>query len=303
MAVGTESLRKRKPLARVPRKASTRAPGGSGKPAYTHLAATGLLLIGLAPALGLLAALWAGLDLEGDASFLVTSALVPLAGAALVWRYGIWAKAVGIVIGLAGALMLFWLAFGLAYPFSFVDFTLGAMLPLGVVVGVGGSIAALVAERRGNFGTGPGRGERRMITLVVGLIAAAAVVSGVWHLVARDSVSAEDAQVATMEDFAFTEATYTLPADLTVGVPLPEWLTLEQTRSLIVVRNSDPFVHDFAIPELGIDAVSVVPGGESLIEIVGAAPGTYTIYCTLHSDVSAADGGGADAMVAQLVVE
>jgi cytochrome c oxidase subunit 2 len=68
----------------------------------------------------------------------------------------------------------------------------------------------------------------------------------------------------------FTPGTIELPADQSVGIKL--------------VNLDDPFhadgggVHEFAIPELGIDA-KVDPRSSQVITIPAAKPGTYTFYC------------------------
>lgn len=90
------------------------------------------------------------------------------------------------------------------------------------------------------------------------IVALAAVVSGVLNLTGNRAVaSAAGAEDVTMKDFAFAEENYELAAGETAQ---------------FVVRNADPFVHDFTIPELDV-AVDVLPGGEEPVEFT-AEPGT-----------------------------
>jgi hypothetical protein len=91
------------------------APVTTGRPraVYTSLAALGLVLVALAPATALAASLLAGMALGEEVVFFGLTIVVPLVAAGLVWRFGLWAKIVGIVVALAAAFMLFWMAFGL----------------------------------------------------------------------------------------------------------------------------------------------------------------------------------------------
>jgi plastocyanin len=254
------------------------------RPVYTGVAAFGLLLIALAAALPLVIALAAGLQLGEAAGFLLPPVIVATVAAALVWHFGTWAKILGAVVAVLAALMLFWLAFGIAVPASFGDFVPGLALTLGVLLGLGGSIAAIVQRRRGNLRAEATTGERRIIAGVTGLLVLAALTSGVLWFTGRATVDAATADAtATMHDFAFQEGTYTV-AD----------------GDTILVHNSDGFMHDFTVHELGI-ATDVLPGSSELVEVPDR-PGTYTIFCTLHSNPEATDAADGD-MVATLVVE
>jgi plastocyanin len=257
----------------------------TGRARYTAVAVTGLVLAGLAPALMLVMSLVFGLDVGEDLGFLGIAIAVPWVVAFLVWRFGTWAKVLGILASLAAGVTLFWMAFGLMAPASFADFVSGVLLPLGVLLGLTGSIAALVSQLRGRVEPAAGPGERRVVTAALGLVLLAAVVSGVLNLTGRTTVdeqAAAGATAATMKDFAFVEGTYETAAG-----------------GSIVVRNDDPFLHDFTVPDLGI-AVDVLPGSSQLVEL-DAQPGEYTIYCTLHSDPSA-EQPSPDEMAATLVV-
>lgn len=239
-----------------------------GRVAYTRVAVVGLLLTAAAPAVMLAAAAVAGMPLGEDGAFFGTMVAVPLVGAALAWRFGWWSKLVAVVVSLLMAAALFWTVFGLAYPASFADFVPGVLLPLGVVLGLVGSIAALVAHRRGHRETTATRGERRILTVALGIVALAVVGSAALTVLGRASVEAPDGAVAvTIADFEFAEGTYEVAA----GEP-----------TAMLVENTDAFVHTFTIPELGIDE-TVLPGNEVLVE-VDAPAGTYTLYCIPHSD-------------------
>lgn len=247
---------------------------------YTRIEALGLALIALVPVVFVAAVVITGGSTDELAFFALPFAIATI-GALLVWRFGTWAKVVGVVLSLAAALTMFWAAFGLAYPSSFADFVPGLMLPLGVVLGVGGGIAAVVRRRR--MEVEATAGERRLIRFSIGLLVLAALVSATMHLVSKTTADAAGAAAtATMSDFEFTPATYEVASG-----------------DSILVHNSDAFVHTFTVPELGIDQ-TVVPGSRHLIEVTGDA-GTYTVYCRPHADMDEAKAEDAG-MAASLTV-
>lgn len=256
--------------------------GSRARPVYTSLGAFGLVLLGLAPTLLFVIGAATGLDLGGGMFFLIGTAISWLA-AALVWRFGTWAKILGVVAAVVMVMGFFWLAFGLVYPASFGDFTPAVMFVLGVVLALFGCVAAVVQSRRKRLATGPTGGERRVILASTAVVAAAAVISaGLWAAT-RSSVDTAGAEVAAeMHDFAFDQDAYEVTAGQTLGV-----------------HNADGFVHDFTVHELDI-AQTLLPGEDAVIDIPDR-PGTYTIYCTLHSDPAATDADDGD-MVATLVV-
>lgn len=266
---------------------TTAAPAAARSRArYTRVAALGLVLAALGPATFFVAGLAAGLPMEDGVFFLITSG-VALLGAALVWWLGTVGKILGVIVSLLVGLALFWTVFGLAFPSSVIDFVPGVLVPLGVLLGLGGSIAAIVARRRGNLDELATTGEQRIMRIALAIALLAVVVSGVLTVTSRSSVAVESAAVSsTMSNFAFSEGTYEVAA----GEP-----------TTIRVHNSDPVVHDFAVPELGVEAVTVLPGSDGLVELTAPA-GSYTVYCTLHSDPSATDASEGD-MVATLVAE
>lgn len=253
--------------------------------AYTTLQALGLLLAALAPAFMLAAALIVGMSVAEEIGFFATAIVVPLVAAGLVWRFGLWAKIVGILAALAAGFMLFWVAFGLAYPASPGDFVPAVLLPLGVLLAVGAGVAGIVQHRRKHFQVGASRGERRIGIAALGLVALAVVVSAATMLATRSSADTAADVSVVMSDFAFDSDTYTVTAGET---------------TTIVARNTDPFTHTFTIPELDIHQV-VTPGSEQTIEVTADA-GTYTLYCEPHSDMTQSEPEEAG-MAARLVSE
>jgi plastocyanin len=253
---------------------------------YVGLAALGLVLAAAAPLIFLIAGFVSGLDMSEDLVFFGLLTVVPLIAAALVWRFGAWARIVAIVVSLLVAFMAFWFVFGLAYPASFVDFVPAVLLPLGVLLALVGSVAAMVANRRGP--AAPAAGERRVAMAALGIVALAVVVSAALNLTSTqrvDAAAAEGAAESTMRDFAFSEGSYRV----TAGQP-----------TTFLVRNTDPVVHTFTIAELGVDQ-TVLPGSEALVEVTADA-GTYTLYCKPHSNPDNPDPAQGD-MAASLVAE
>lgn len=239
------------------------------RPVYTRTAALGLLLIAAAVAVvGAAAALRAPEELL----FFGTVALLGAAAALVVWRAGTWGKVLGIVVTLGAAMTMFWLLFGLAFPASFLDFVPAVLFLVGVVLSIGGNVAALRAGRRQHATRNASGGERRIERIAFGIVAVAVVVSGALFLVGRESVGpAVAAEATNVEMVGFEFA----PTEIEVAA-----------GGQLVVRNADPFVHDFVVPSLGI-AQTVIPGNDVLIPVDGdVAPGRYDVYCTLHSDGS-----------------
>jgi hypothetical protein len=107
-----------------------------------------------------------------------------------VWRFGLWAKIVAIIVSLLVAVAFFWTPFGLMSPTSFFDFMSGVLIIPGALLTIVGSVAAMVARRHGNLTEIPRAGEARGIRVVVGVVALLAVVSGVLTLVSRSTVEA-----------------------------------------------------------------------------------------------------------------
>ncbi len=207
--------------------------------------------------------------------------LTAIAGGAtfLTWRFDTqWAKALGI-LGTVLSLGGFFLGFGLFQIFSPIEFTLAMVYVLGILLSLVAGIMAIVAGVRHK--AGPSRREPLVPRVALGLIGIAAVVSVAGYFVTRETVSDEEAAGATeidMVKFEFSPETSTVPASTT-----------------ILVKNSDPFTHDFTVDALDISE-PLGPGSEVLIDLSDAAPGTYEYVCTFHSD----NGEG---MVGTIVIE
>lgn len=260
------------------------------RPVYTRVAALGLLFMATTPAFFIAAALLAGQKLGEEAGFFAAVIGVSLVAAAFVWRLGLPGRIAGVVGSILGGGAMFWTAFGLAAPASIADFVGGVLFPLGFLMGLGGSIAAIVSSRRGRMATEATRGETRIMRIAVALVALAVAFSGIMTVTSRSTVDAAAAQGAprvSYENFEFAA---------TDGP-----ITVAAGSAKVIVHNSDAFVHDIAIPALGVDPIVVNPGSEKLIEFT-AEPGSYTMYCTLHSDPAKADPQEAG-MAGALVVE
>jgi plastocyanin len=240
----------------------------TGRPRYARTGLLGLYLITATMALFGVIVL---LQMPEEAGFVLPLVAVAAVTTFLVWRFeATWAHVLGAVIAVAAALMLFWVAFGLAHPSSLFDFVPAVMFVIGVPLALGGNIAAIVQRRRGVIETGTSRPERRLAVVTLGIVAVALVGSAVLAALARSTVDealAADATRVDMTGFEFE------PGAIEVGA-----------GESLLVHNADPFMHDFVVTELGIEEV-VTPGSDVLIEVPDA-PGSYVVYCTLHSDTS-----------------
>jgi hypothetical protein len=239
-----------------------------GVPRGTRLAVLGLLMVSAAGAIWLVAGLIWGLDLGDSAGFLIPTIVLPAVAAFLVWRFGTWARVVGIVVALLGIGMLWFTAFGLLEPDSFFDFIGGVLVVPGAVIAIVGCVQAIRAGRRGDLVARREGGEARAIGVIVAVVAGLTVLSGVVTFVGRSTADAAqaDGEVA-LKDFSFE-----------VGGAEGVAVTGGDT---LYVANEDPFHHTFTVEELGID-VSFGPSSQQLIEIP-AQPGTYTLYCRPHT--------------------
>jgi plastocyanin len=264
---------------------------GRPKSKYTRVAALGFLLLAAGMVTWIAGGLLAGQSLGGEElSFLGGTVVVGLVGAAVVWRFGTAGKAVGILLALAPLVMMFWVAFSLAAPGAFAEFSGAVMFLVGGLSALGFSIAGIV--RRREIVMEATRGETRAMRIMVGLVAVAMLASAVVTVTGRTTVDAATAAGAAqvgMKNFAFTTSTY----EATAGEP-----------TKFVVHNGDAFVHDFAIDALGVNSGIINPGSEKLVEVTAPA-GEYLIRCTLHSgaDGTPADAGKDGSMSALLTVK
>ena len=235
------------------------------------LTRVGVLGLGLMAGTGLLFLTLALVKSLDDAGFIAVVTGLSAIAAVLAWRFGTWAKVVGIVVTLLVGMATFWMAFGLSQPASIADFLPGLTMPAGLVLSLVGNIGAIVKGRRGQLAVEATRGERRTELVVAGLVLVAAAVSGGLMLLNRSTVEVPaGATDVGMHNFAFA------PGDLSVT-----------SGGTLAVHNGDPFVHDVTIPSLSIHEV-VLPGQTVLIPVSGDA-GSYTFYCSLHADVNDPD--------------
>jgi plastocyanin len=231
---------------------------------WTNLAALGLTF-SAAGAILLILAITAFRLNPQERPILLAVAAVGLAGAAVVWRFGWWAKVVGCVVAVAMVMVLFWTAFGITSFNSFFDFMPAVLVVPGALLAFVSCISAIVAGRRGHTGeTTTGR-ERGGIRVVAGLVTLLAVMSGVLTLTSRSTVGAAGAEsTVVMNSFKFTAKRYVL-----------------RPGSTVLIRNDDPFVHTFTIDALGIDK-RTQPGSRLIVDVPNR-PGTFILYCTLHT--------------------
>jgi plastocyanin len=254
------------------------------RPRYARLATFGMgLLTASMATLGIPAFL----QIPDARGFVLVVLAVSVAGTALVWRSdALWARLLSMLACAGVAVMMFWTAFGLLQPQSFFEFVTGVTFVLGVSLALTGNILAIVQRRRGNLETTATSGERHVMQIAAGIVALAVVGSSVLALTTRESVGdtvAANAAEVEMSGFEFT----------------PQAVEVVSGDQL-VIRNRDAFMHDFSVPDLGID-VAVNPGSSTSLN-VDAARGSYVVYCSLHSDTADPDPDPADGMVALLTV-
>jgi plastocyanin len=203
-----------------------------------------------------------------DASFGLVLGAILIATTFVVWKVDkTWARVVGLVVTLGVGLMMWWMVFGILQVFSPIEFTVGLMFLLGILLALVGGIRAVIRGRRGAAGLT--RVPPRLRKGTLGLIGLAAVISIAGFLFTRQSVSEAEAAGATallMADFEFDPATTSIASGET-----------------LLVTNTDPFAHDFTLDQAGI-YVHFGPGDEAVIDVSDLPPGTYQYYCSLHSD-------------------
>ena len=207
-------------------------------------------------------------DDSEDAMFFGVVTAVAVVLTFVVWRFDtLWARILGLVTTLAAVVTMFWLAFGLFQVFSPIEFIVGLIFVLGVLLSLIGGIRALISARRGDVG--PTAGETRLRTGTLGLIGVAAVISIVGLLLTQSSVSeAEAAGTAALEmvNFEFDPA-----------------ISSVSSGENLLISNSDAFAHDFTLDELDI-YVYFGPGSDAVVDLSSAGPGSYDYFCSLHSD-------------------
>jgi plastocyanin len=263
-----------------------------GRPAYTRLQVAGLVTIGSTALLVAVASIATSPpDLDWTVEILVffgPVALGCLVASWLAWRFGTWARVVGLLVAIAVAALLGWTVLLIPHVHSVVEFTLGAGVTVGVVMALAGGVAVLVSTHRKRVEMAPTTGERVFLRGALVVLGISVGISVVLSVVGRTTVDADVAAGATqveMAVFAFE----------------PREIRVDGRDARLVVRNRDAFLHDIAVPAIGADPIQVTPGSQVLVDLSGTAPGTYVVYCTLHSDTSASEPAEDD-MTGVLVV-
>lgn len=250
---------------------------------WSVLASTGLFCVTAACALLLAATQLFGLQSSAEYGIFTVIGLGTLVAGICVRRFGAWAKALAILAGIASIMTLFWTAFSIGAFQSFFDFMPAILVVPGALLAIGCSIAALVAGRRGHRTEAPTGRERSTVRAIVGVVAVAAVLSGVLTVLGRSNASSTGTSATfTMKNFKFDHRTYTVPSG-----------------SKVFVRNDDPFQHTFTVDALSIDQKTTA--GDKFVIDIPNNPGTYVLYCKLHT--SNKEHPSKDDMAAKLIVE
>jgi plastocyanin len=250
------------------------------RPVHTRTQVLGLLACGLAASVAL------GAEGLGALPFLAPFIAIPLVGAGLAWRFGVWAKVVGVVLG---GLLLFQVAPAvgevITHPNSFFDFVPILTFTLGALLAVGGGVAAIVrrADQR-LVATALERAIRWGVIAAIGLMIVGSGVATVAGKTAVDAGARAGALDAIIHEFDFQLPVSTIAAG-------------EPTR--MVVANDDRVLHTFTVEGTDVD-VTITPGSEALVELPALEAGTHTVYCRPHSEQNSA--GEWEGMVSTLVV-
>lgn len=265
---------------------ATHAPAAAGRPhiVHTRTQVTGLSLMAGAIVFLIAAAVTTGNDL-GEAVFFALPIGLSALGAFLAWRFGTWSKAVGIFLALASGLVTFWIAFGLAEPRAFVEFTTATAWTVGLVLAVGGGIAALI--HRTDVRTEASRTEQLVDRSALGLVVLALIVSLALWMTGRSTVDAAAAE--GLPEIGIANFEFDGPATATAV----------DGQVDLVVRNPDAFVHTFTVDALGVD-VTLLPGSSEVVSFAAAAGDTIAYYCKPHSSEA---GAGEDDMAGTLTIE
>ncbi len=246
-----------------------------GRSFYGRMAALGFGLIAVAGVLVLLFGALGG-DVATNGGFGIAFVVVGLLVAGAVWRFGRWALVVAAVLSLLLlGLTIPFSVFTLAHPESAGDFVPLVVSLAGALLGLVGSVGALVQARRQSARAQGTAGERWAVGGLLGVVAVASVLSIILTLAGRTAVSADAKSGAVsvqMHNTAFAPNALLVSAGDTVRV---------------VVKNDDATLHTFTLPEAGVD-VSVPPGSEKVIAFKAPAAGTYQWFCIPHSNLNGA---------------
>lgn len=257
-----------------------------GRAVFTHTQVFGLLLVAGAFVFAFAAEFaFSGTEALASLAFIGVPLAVVLIVTGLAWRFGTWAKVLGVVIALALLVLFAPFLVGALFTFDSVfDFLPALAVIVGALIAVVAGIAAVVRRSLLVIEITPvERGIRTaglVILLVLGLASGVATYLGIDRVEEADAAGAAEVE---MEQFEF----------------VPDTVEVESGETSIVVRNRDHVLHTFTVDELDVD-VTVTPFSDGLVTI-DAEPGTYRIYCRPHSDPDVEDDDEAG-MVATLEV-
>ncbi len=246
---------------------------------YARISALGFGLIALTGVVVLVLGL-AGGGAEEGLGFALVFIVVGLLVAGAVWRRGRWALVLAAVLslallGLVGPFSLF----SLSHPESATDFIPVLLLLAGALLGLIGSIVAIVQGRRRTLRASANNSERLVLGTVLGAVAVAVLLSIVLTFTSRSGVSAEaktGASSMQMKNYMFAPNIVQVKAGDTVR---------------LVIKNDDSTLHTITLPLVGVD-VSLPPGSEKVVEFEAPPPGVYLWYCIPHSNVNGSIRGG-----------
>ena len=225
---------------------------------YARLTVVGLLVIALGSLLATVPEPFIG----------PVAALLSLAVAALVWRFGRWTILLGALYAIPPLIMsaaLFVLA--LIYPDSFLQFVpLVLVLGIGSLVSLVAGIKAFASYRRGNPAPLSTHTERWWLRATVVAVVALSVASAALAFTGRSTVDTSAAVGATEIVLKFPDIE---PGALEVEVG--------QTVRL-VVKNDDWALHTFTMDGQDVD-YPMRPRSSRLVEFTPTEAGEYRYFC------------------------
>ncbi len=217
---------------------------------------------------------------------LVIAALALVFGGIIAagWR---WAPVLATLLA-AAVLAMFWppMRFSLAHPeesrvFSFMAAIIATLL----VAMLTGLAATIQNYRRAAEERHTPRGTVATVAAIVGLVAGAILVAGIPQQGAGAAISPDVLAALpafTAKNFEFEQRELRVKAGENVALRL---------------ENGDQEGHYFEIDELNVHAF--MPAGKQGVALFKpTTPGTYTFYCSPHSDKTTGEG-----MVGKLIVE
>lgn len=242
-------------------------------PMFRRAQLVGLALLGSGPALSGLAEV-AVFGRDGVLGLVYATPLVlsALLAALLVRRAGTWARLAAVVV--AGLHLIAYaevLRDVTTYRASALDLLPLAAVALGTWLVVGAGVAGVVVRSPRPLLLAM---ERWAVRSALAAVLVVAVVSGLATVLGGGSVDEAAARFVVpvdLVDFVFSPATIEVP---------------EGGR--LLVHNSDPVLHTFTVPGIGIDR-TIPPGGDALIDLRGVDGGTWAVYCKPHADVDQPD--------------